>query len=276
MVADPHIDLTGLDAMTAAALVWGALVGAVLLFLLVAGSWSRRQSRRQRRHAWAETYAVPETPGLAAGDRARLRSEAGELVRQAAAAAVAAKRAQVAVVEAHARVQAAQQVREAAWRAFDAAQRAYNEARNEMPANNEPPATPVEASDESDESLREVTKAALGAYRRGDISVEQLSTVFRQATGWDPEQETRAKAIEARRAEESRARRMYQAAAAAERSASEAADIAVVAARALAEESVEVAAEARAVRDALGGATPRRNVSAARLNGKAAIPRQRR
>jgi hypothetical protein len=238
------------------------LILVALIFLLVAGSWSRRQSRRQRRLALATAYAVPEQATLTPADRARLRAEAGELVRQAAAAAVAAKRAQAAVAEAQARAQAAQQAREAAWQVFDAAQRAYTEARSD---NGVP--EPVEEPEESDESRREVTKAALGAYRRGDISVEQLSTVFRQATGWDPDQETRAKEIEVCRAEESRARRLYQAAAAAERSAHQAADIAAVAARALAEESIEVAAEARAVRDALGVTGFRRPIG---------VPRQRR
>jgi hypothetical protein len=261
-LATKRIDLTGLDAMTAAALVWGVLILVALLFLLVAGSWSRRQHRRQQRLAVATAYAVPEQTTLNPADRARLRSEAGELVRQAAASAVAAKSAQAAVVEARSRAHAAQQAREAAWRVFDAAQQAYTAARSD---NGTSP--PAEVPAEPDEDNREVTKAALAAYRRGDISVEQLNAVFRQATGWDPDQETRAKEIEARRAAESRARRLYQAAAAAERSAHQAADIAAVAARALAEESVEVAAEAKAVREALGVTVLRRPVR---------IPRQRR
>ena len=60
--------------------------------------------------------------------------------------------------------------------------------------------------------------------------------------------------IELRRTAESRARRLYQAAAAAERTATKAADVAAVAAKAIAEEAVEVAEDARLAREALNAA----------------------
>jgi hypothetical protein len=81
--------------------------------------------------------------------------------------------------------------------------------------------------------------------------------------------------MELRRTAESRARKLYQAAAAAERSASKAADVAVVAAHALAEEAVEVAEDARRAREALNAAV-RANAVPRRPHRKVKVPRQRR
>lgn len=117
-------------------------------------------------------------------------------------------------------------------------------------AMTDPPAGSGESIDDA-ATRRDMSRAALAAFRRGDLSVEQLGAVFRQATGWDPLMELHAREVELRRSAESRARRLFQAAAAAERMANHAADVAVVAAHALAEEAVEVAAEAEEARDLL-------------------------
>ncbi|HET6213979.1 MAG TPA: hypothetical protein VFE14_14035, partial [Micromonosporaceae bacterium] len=97
---------------------------------------------------------------------------------------------------------------------------------------------------------REVSRAALAAYRRGDLSVDQLREVFRRTGGWDPVLEQREREVASLRAEAHRAHRAYDAAVAAERAAASATGIADVAAHALAEEATDAAADARAAREA--------------------------
>jgi hypothetical protein len=253
--------LFGLDPVRGALAFWAILMGFTLLFLICSALLTRWQWGRLNQ---AEARAVAEERSqrqLTPLERARLRAEAGELIRQAAATAAAAKRAESTVAETRARREAAGQAREAAWVAFDTAQRAYEHALREagkagahstnglggkVNGNGHGPSTETSAAD--DEEKREVSRAALAAFRRGDITVDQLGAVFRQASGWDPVQELQAREVELRRTAESRARRLYQAAAAAERSAVKAADVAAVAAQALAEEAVQVADDAQAVR----------------------------
>jgi hypothetical protein len=271
--------LFGLDPVRGALLFWAALMAFTLLFVLLSAlltrwQWSRL-NRAEARAADADTAMLVLTPI----ERARLRAEAGDLIRQAAATAAAAKRAQSTVEEACATREAAQQAREAAWTAFDAAQRAYEEALREASAlsakeatRDIEPAALADAGEAEDDDKRELSRAALAAFKRGDISVEDLGAVFRQASGWDPVRELQAREVELRRTAESRARRLYQAAAAAERSAVKAADVATVAAQALAEEAVEVAAEAREVREELNAALRAQQLQ---RNVTKKIPRQR-
>jgi hypothetical protein len=108
------------------------------------------------------------------------------------------------------------------------------------PADTEPDA--VEAG------RRDVARAALAAYRRGDITVEQLRAVYRRFSGWDVGQEHHEHELVRRRAAEREAHRRYHAAAVAERAAYAEADVAVVAAQALAEEAAASAEEARLAR----------------------------
>ena len=270
----------GLDPVQGALAVWAALIAFTLLFVIVAGLLSRWQWGRLNR-ADARAAAVGEEALLSPSARAGLRAEAGELIRQAAATAAAAKRAQSAVAQTRAGSLAAQQAREVAWKAFDAAQKAYERALREAQAHSdeaggEPAANGNGQHGTGEDEKRDVARAALSAYRRGDITVEQLGTVFRKASGWSPLLELQAREVELRRSAESRARRLYQAAAGAERAAVKAADVAVVAAHALAEEAVEVAAEARAMRNALksAGLISERAPSRTRAQPRK-IPRQR-
>jgi hypothetical protein len=278
----------GLDPVHSALAAWAALVGFTCLFVIFAALLSRWQlSRLDRKERLAR--ALPTQQAITPAERVQLRVEAGELIRQAATAAAAARRLQSLVEETRARRDEAQQAREAAWRAFDAAQRAYEEALHTAGNPDDGTASTIalensgnghghpngngNGSPASEEERREVSRAALAAYRRGDLTVDQLNVVFRQASGWDPVQELQAREIELRRTAESRARKLYQAAAAAERSASKAADVAAVAAHAIAEEAVEVAEDARLAREALNAAV-RANVAPRRSTRK--VPRQRR
>ncbi|MET7422210.1 hypothetical protein [Dactylosporangium sp. NPDC005555] len=259
--------ILGLDPITGALVVWAALMGVIVLFILFAAILSRwslaRINRAERRAEVAEADA-----SLSPAERARLRVEAGELIRQAAATAAAAKRARIEVVEAQARALAAQQAREVAWATFDVAQKAYEEALSSA-------AEPSAPADEDEDAKREVSRAALAAFKRGDITVDALESVFKGASGWDQLHELQAREIELRRSAESRARRLYDAATATERAAVKAADVAVVAAHALAEEAAEVAEEAADLRDTLDAARQSAITASTVTRTKRRVPQQR-
>jgi len=255
--------ILGMDPVHGAIYLWLALMAFTLLFIMLSALLSRWQWGRLNRAD--ARRAASEIPQLTPGERARLRTEASELIRQAAATAAAAKRAESAVQETRAMCVVAQQAREVAWTAFDTAQKAYEQALRET-------AQVTEGKDEKDEDgKRAVSRAALDAFRRGDITVDDLNAAFRQASGWNPLQELQAREVELRRSAESQARKAYQAAAAAERSALKAADVAVVAAHALAEEAIEVAQDAQAVREELTAAMRAQPAVAA----KPRVPKQR-
>ncbi|GAA2621941.1 hypothetical protein GCM10010399_61410 [Dactylosporangium fulvum] len=263
--------ILGLDPVKGAVVLWLALMVFILLFILIAAVLSRwnlhRLNRADRRAAVEEAQA-----SLSPAERARLRTEAGELIRQAAATAAAAKRAQIVAAEAQVRCGATQEAREAAWAVFDVAQKAYQEALTVATEQATAAATPVTDSD--DATKRELSRAALDAFKRGDITVDALEHVFKGVSGADPLQELQAREVELRRSAESRARRLYEAAAAAERAAQKAADVAAVAAQALAEEAAEVAEEAAELRDTLDAAR-QAGITAAMIDKQDRIPRQR-
>ncbi|WP_426509724.1 hypothetical protein ACPPVO_02665 [Dactylosporangium sp. McL0621] len=256
--------------MTGAIVLWLGLMVLIFVFVLLAAFLSRwslyRLNRADRRAAVEEAEA-----SLSPAERARLRTEAGELIRQAAATAAAAKRAQLTVVEAQARSLSAQIAREHAWTTFDVAQKAYQEALQAAGQVVETQQAPIDADDET---KREVSRAALDAFKRGDITVDALEQVFKGVAGADPLQELAAREVELRRTAESRARRLYEAAAATERAAVKAADVAVVAAAALAQEAAEVAEEAAELRNTLDAAR-QAGITASTLLPRPRVPRQR-
>ncbi|MFD0582907.1 hypothetical protein [Dactylosporangium darangshiense] len=255
--------------MTGAIVLWLALMAFIVLFVLLAGflaRWSLYRLNRADRLAAAEEAEASLSPT----ERARLRIEAGELIRQAAATAAAAKRAQITVTEAQARSVAAAQAREQAWAVFDVAQKAYQEALKEAGQVS----SDLPGGEQDEDAKREVSRAALDAFKRGDITVDALEQVFKGVAGADPLQELAAREVELRRTAESRARRLYEAAAAAERAAVKAADVAVVAAAALAQEAAEVAEEAAELRDTLDAAR-QAGITASTLGPRPRIPRQR-
>ncbi|MET7392368.1 hypothetical protein ABZS66_02580 [Dactylosporangium sp. NPDC005572] len=265
--------ILGLDPVKGAVVLWAGLMLFILVFIVLAGAlsrWNLHRLDRADRRAQAEEAQASLSPA----ERARLRTEAGELIRQAAATAAAAKRAQLTVVEAQARRDAAQQAREVAWTAFDVAQQAYQDA---LDAASTHAASVEAASDVDEDGKRELSRAALDAFKRGDITVDALEQVFKGVSGADPLVELQAREVELRRSAESRARRLYEAAAAAERNAVKLADVALVAAQALAEEAAEVAEEAAELRDTLDAAREA-GITAATLTRRprtARVPRQR-
>ena len=97
-----------------------------------------------------------------------------------------------------------------------------------------------------DERLQaETSHAAFAAFRRGDISAEQLREVFKRAEGWSPEHDRLSKRTNELRTEEADAARARDAAERAEQQAAERARQAAITARALDDAARNAAADAR-------------------------------
>ncbi|MEV0727412.1 hypothetical protein [Polymorphospora sp. NPDC050346] len=173
-------------------------------------------------------------------DLGQLRAEATELAAHAVAAQERAGRAGAAAVEVRSAALAARRARDEAWTAQERAAKGYHLAWQEVLAARET-AGAVDGAGGRD---RTVTRAALSAYRRGDISIDELRRVWSGADGADPVLAERERAAERWRMRELGARRVHDRANLALRRADEAAGIAECAARALLDEAVVAATEA--------------------------------
>jgi hypothetical protein len=263
-------------------LIWGVLMGAAIAVVALVGAAAWLNNRGNARRAAALEVDVWRSGSVAAGppdvrvpggapvldtrqveapaprppsrpqtreECVRLRAEAEELSAVAAAADAAAVRAIAEANQARARFQHIQQAREAAWQAIESAQQAYEAAEQAHQSAQRAAADGADVAPEAEGDVeREVTRAAYGAYRRGDISLDQLQEVLRRASGWDAEREQHEHRVTQLRAREGAARRRYYGFAASERVARKAADVAAVAAQALVDEAAEAIAEAHAAR----------------------------
>jgi hypothetical protein len=189
--------------------------------------------------------AIVDRPRTPRPDPARLRAEADELAAHAAQAQIEAIRAAEGAVLARAEVAAAEQARDAAWTAQEVIEQAYDLAWQAALAGRQAAQVTDDAAADGATRERAVSRAALSAYRRGDISVQELREVWRRAGDWDPAQEERERTAERCRIEQTAARRAYDRAAAEGRRAEQAARVAEVAAEALVDEAAESAAEAQ-------------------------------
>jgi hypothetical protein len=182
-------------------------------------------------------------------DPAKLRAAAQELANYAGRTHAVAGRAAAVAIEARERLAAAEEARESAWRAQEAAGAAWQEALYARPGR-DPAAVDLELVAAGDvegpdgDRQREVTRAALSAYRRGELSVDELRDVWRRAGDWDPEREERDRRAARLRAEELAARRAYERAALVARQATEALWAAETTSRAMSGEAIAAAAEA--------------------------------
>jgi hypothetical protein len=173
-----------------------------------------------------------------------LRAQARELSAHAERAAQRAERATAAVEEARQRYADAEARRAAIEADYDAAQVAYAAALRAVQAGRAEPPTP-----EQRDRKHEVSSAALAAYRRGELSVDQLRAVFARAGDWDPAQEAREREAERLAAYEGSVRRAYDIALAEVRVAGERLHVAEVAAEATTQEAVDAAVEAQVAAD---------------------------
>lgn len=164
----------------------------------------------------------------------RLREQADATIAAAAAATAESD-------EAHAKYVEAQRATEEATRAHEAALARTAALTAEL---NQFEREPTEAQQRLE---RETTHAAFAAYRRGDISSDQLREVFRRAEGWTPEKDQLSRDSLQARAEEGEALRAREAAVLTEQNAAERARIAAISARALDEEARAAVDEARSV-----------------------------
>jgi hypothetical protein len=199
---------------------WILLVASCALFVLVATAawWQRRR----------------EVPG-----RSRRRAERAEWLRHAAAVAARAEEADAQLAAAQAEVAAAERDRLDAWRELEEAQATHDQAhRRYQQAAGQSGAVGPDPTGQ-----REVAAAALAAYRRGDLSGEQLWRVWGWGTGWDPALAQRERELLRARAAQREANLRYRVAAGRERTALAGTEVAEVQARALAEEAATAAAE---------------------------------
>lgn len=207
---------------TALLLGWLVLLGvaAALLLLVAAAAWWQRRR---------------EAPS---------RAERAEWARHAAAVAEQARQAADLAAAARARAATAEHAAAAAWRALDQAQSAHAEAvrrhRDAVRRRGE------QSPDQSGQ--RDLGHAAFGAYRRGEISQEELLRVWRWGSGWDPELEECERALRQARAGWREAHLRYRVAAGRERFTIAEAEVAGVQERALAEEAAAAAEAAGSAR----------------------------
>jgi hypothetical protein len=187
--------------------------------------------------------------------RNRLVAEAADAARYAEEIAVAASRAAVTWHRRHDDWQAAQRTQEAAWRAFEAADRAH---RRIAGAGAFPvPSTALTPSEFADRE-RYLHRLATQAYRRGELSVEQLGDALSHRNGWDPRRHPFEQEAIVRRAARLRLLRIYQTAAATERAAWDTAERAAAAKRSLDEEAFAAAQRARLLGTRLAAERPQR------------------
>ncbi|MBE1487253.1 hypothetical protein [Plantactinospora soyae] len=217
------MDATGVTAVSAL-LIGG---GVVFLALVVLAVMTDR----------------PRTPRP---DPVRLRAAAEQLEAHALATQTEAGRAAAIASQARAVLAVAERARDEAWAAQETAERDYRQAWESASAGREavasaPKPEPVPGVDRD----REVSRAALAAYRRGDISLQELREVFRRAGDWDPVQEDRERLLDRGGMRLTMARRAYDQAAALARRAEQEARLAEATAQELLTEATESAAEAR-------------------------------
>jgi len=182
-----------------------------------------------------------------APDPAVLVAQADELAAHAEHATQRAETATADVDTARQRYAEAERRRGELETEYDAAQARYAEALRVMRAGRREPPTP-----EQRDRSHEVSSAALAAYRRGELTVDELRTVFARAGEWDPEQEAREREAERLAAGVGSVRRAYDIAVANARVARERLHVAEVAAEATTQEAVDAAVEAQVAADEAG------------------------
>jgi len=247
-------DGAGMNINSSTLVVGVAMLASAVLVLGLVGlvAWSQRGSDKELGEdggfgtARNETFGPPRA-ALTRSSVAQLRSEVPQLTAHASAVARDAALADAAATAAWERCALAEQARDTAWQSYDAAQRSSEAAQREVEAGRGGDPITGEGID-AGEGERQVHRAALAAYRRGELSVDQLREVFRLAAARDPAQQEREHEAEVKGSEWRRARQAYEHAAAVERAVRQVAHVAEVAAQALAEEAAEAAAEAHEAR----------------------------
>ncbi|GAA2381777.1 hypothetical protein Cme02nite_52550 [Catellatospora methionotrophica] len=205
---------------------------AVLFLGLLAQAQHRRDGVRPAR--------------LSASAREKLTVEVRELEEVAAEVLEAARTAVLLAERTAAELAAAEAERDVAWQAHLDAAQVLEKAAEALPPE------PAEAVS-SAENLREVSRAARAAYKRGDLSMEQLRAVWQRVDGWDQSRQDHSHELSRLRAEDAEAARLYHVAASRARHARRAAEVARVSSHALTQEAADAAYEAQVIQTALRG-----------------------
>ncbi|MBB5869722.1 hypothetical protein F4553_003101 [Allocatelliglobosispora scoriae] len=208
-------------------ILWGFLAIFTALGILALIRMIRVQRRRQS--------SFDDRPVIRDEDDVVIDPDGLEAI--AANAVVAAQRAAIVAAEALAEHAEAEALRDAVWQEHGIAARALETATTAT--GSFPVISSVSGTDQ-----KEISRAARAAYRRGEISVDELQAVWQRVGGWDPVWAQRAHELAKLRADGAETWRRYELAALAERAARMRADVAVIAARALADEAAEAAREA--------------------------------
>jgi hypothetical protein len=211
--------------------VWGGLLAACLLAIAALALLTVTRSDGDRRAK------------VGRADCAALQAEAQELEKIASAAFAKALAAADTAARAAGDLDNAETFRDEIGRLQDATARALEDAIQRLSLQE-----PEIAVEHRAPPAREASHAAMAAFRRGAISVEQLHALWQQIDGWDAGQQEQAHELTRLRAEDVEARRRYDAAALAARNARQAYDIAQVASRALTQEAADAAQEAQEAR----------------------------
>lgn len=257
-----HDFLLGLrEALT----IWFVLIAIAVAALtcMLAPDRLRRWSIR-RRDRRGDTDARKRREGREARTRrirpaqlrhTRLVAEAADLSRYADEVSVAAERAAATAQRRYDDLVAAQHTRDAAWRAFEAADAA---ARRVLLARAFPvPETPLTPREFADRE-RYLHRGATAAYRRGELSVEQLIDALGHRKGWDPRRHPFEQDQILRQVVKHRLWRVYQTAADHEQAAWHAVEVAAAAKRSLEDEAFAAQQRARLAALALADQKPRR------------------
>ena len=207
--------------------IWAGLGVFCVVVLVLFGLLARAQRRREDRLHGLGSVRRP----------ADLAREVHELEMVAADTMAAAEQALVTLEQAEADLVHAEADRELAWQAHTAAVKALEQVTAELEAM--PAKTVLPNADQ-----RDVSRAARDAYRRGELTLEQLRTVWLQVDGWGQSIEDKTHEVSRLRAEAAEAYRVYHMASHAERAARKAVEVAQVAVRALRQEATHAARDA--------------------------------
>lgn len=190
-------------------------------------------------HRWGESRRV--RPRLAVLDAAADVSAAESLMVHAAASVHRARRAAAAVTAARHRYEQAEQERARLEAVYDAARVAYGYALRRAGGGRTP--DQMRQAQARREQARVVSQAALAAYRRGHLTLDQLHVLFGERGDTDAGRYERERLAIRLATEESLVRQRYAMACAESRVAGEALLVAQTAAAAYAREAHDAAAD---------------------------------
>ena len=256
------------DAIVVAVAV-GVAAGTTLLGVWFA-AWISSFERVRPGAAIPARHVELPPPVTAGASRTELLALAQELYAHADSTAAQAARARAGLDAARAALAAAEATVARAEAGYDAARLTYAAALGEAQAGR-----PDNPDPQAQEREREVSRAALDAYRRGEVPVELLQSVFGRS-GPDPVQDERVREVDRLALAETAARHAFEHAVVAARLAREDLHIAEVAEAATQEEAAAAAMEAREAQIAIQAASPRRGGTGRKRASGTAHPVRRR